>query len=54
MSPQTFIDEADHMAEIRRQIKRFVAAEAPAKNAPCGTGNIASRGTPSAAWRIWA
>ena len=29
MSLQTFIDERDHVAEIRRQIKRFVAAEAP-------------------------
>ena len=29
MSLQTFIDEPDHVAEIRRQIKRFVAAEAP-------------------------
>ena len=29
MSLQTFIDEPDHVAEIRRHIKRFVAAEAP-------------------------
>lgn len=29
MSLQTFADEAEHIAEIRRQMQRFVAAEAP-------------------------
>lgn len=29
MSLQTFADEAEHIAEIRRQMRRFVAAEAP-------------------------